>query len=52
VDPAGSAQFAAQAPACVTSHCFEAMYHEIFNDPEKALVFDQLKAWLDAHFSV
>ncbi len=52
VDPEGSAQFAKRAPACVSSHCFKAMYHEIFNDPEKALVFDQLKAWLDAHFSV
>jgi alpha-beta hydrolase superfamily lysophospholipase len=52
VAPAGSAQFAALAPACVTSHCFEGMYHEIFNDPDKALVFEQLKSWLDAHFSV
>jgi len=52
VDSAGSAQFAKLAPACVTSHCFEDMYHEIFNDPDKALVFAQLKAWLDAHFAV
>ena len=51
VDPAGSAQFARQAPACVTSRGFDGMYHEIFNDPDKALVFDCLKAWLDAHFS-
>ena len=52
VNPAGSAQFALQAPACVASHGFEGMYHEIFNDPDKALVFDCLKAWLDAHFFV
>jgi alpha-beta hydrolase superfamily lysophospholipase len=52
VNPAGSVQFALQAPACVTSHGFEGMYHEIFNDPNKALVFDGLKAWLDAHFFV
>lgn len=52
VNPAGSAQFAKLAPACVTSRGFEGMYHEIFNDPDKALVFAQLKAWLDAHFSV
>ena len=51
VDPAGSAQFAALAPDCLSSRCFEGMYHEIFNDPDKALVFDCLKAWLDAHFS-
>jgi len=50
VDPAGSVEFAQQAPACVTSHGFEGMYHEIFNDPDKALVFAQLKDWLDAHF--
>jgi alpha-beta hydrolase superfamily lysophospholipase len=51
VDPAGSAQFAMQAPACVEARGFDGMYHEIFNDPDKALVFDCLKAWLDAHFS-
>ena len=51
VDPAGSAQFAQRAPACVQAHCFEGMYHEIFNDPGKASVFAQLKAWLDAQFS-
>jgi alpha-beta hydrolase superfamily lysophospholipase len=51
VDPAGSAQFARQAPACVASRSFDGMYHEILNDPDKALVFDCLKAWLDAHFS-
>ena len=52
VDPAGSAQFSRQAAACVASRGFDGMYHEIFNDPDKALVFDCLKAWLDAHFSV
>ena len=50
VNPAGSAQFAKEAPACVQAHCFEGMYHEIFNDPDQALVFAQLKDWLDAHF--
>ena len=52
VDPAGSAALARGAPACVQSHCFAGMYHEIFNDPDKALVFAQLKDWLDAQFSV
>ena len=51
VDPAGSAQFAQQAPACVQARSFDGMYHEIFNDPDKTLVFAQLKDWLDAHFS-
>ncbi len=52
VDPAGSAQFAKEAPPCVQACGFDGMYHEIFNDPDKALVFDCLKVWLDAHFSV
>lgn len=52
VDPAGSAAFAQHAAACVQARCFEGMYHEIFNDPDQALVFAQLKDWLDAHFSV
>ena len=51
VAPRGSALFAANAPVCVRSIVFEAMYHEIFNDPEKKLVFDGLKDWLDEHFS-
>jgi alpha-beta hydrolase superfamily lysophospholipase len=50
VAPRGSAFFAANAPACVRSKVFETMYHEIFNDPEKQLVFDCLKDWLDEHF--
>jgi len=51
VAPRGSALFAANAPVCVRSKVFEMMYHEIFNDPDKQLVFDCLKDWLDEHFS-
>lgn len=51
VSPAGSRAFAAAAPAGVVSaHCFEAAYHEIFNELERELVFEQLKRWLDARF--
>ena len=51
VSPAGSRAFAAAAPKqVVTSHCFEAMYHEIFNEVERESVFSQLKTWLDARF--
>ena len=50
VSPAGSRAFAAKAPACVHSVCFEHMYHEIFNEPNQAEVFNQLKTWLDARF--
>jgi alpha-beta hydrolase superfamily lysophospholipase len=47
VSPAGSRAFAASAPKqWVQSRCFEAMYHEIFNDPEKAQVFDSMRTWL------
>ena len=48
VRPEGSAAFAAQAPAAwLQAHAYEAMYHEIFNDPDKAQVFASLGQWLD-----
>lgn len=48
VSPHGSQAFAAAAPAkWVQSCCFEAMYHEIFNDPEREQVFETLRSWLD-----
>jgi alpha-beta hydrolase superfamily lysophospholipase len=51
VDPAGSHAFAETAPdAVVTSCCFEAMYHEIFNEVEADKVFDALQRWLDQRF--
>ncbi|MFY3382869.1 alpha/beta hydrolase [Paracidovorax sp. MALMAid1276] len=49
VNPAGSRAFAAAAPkAMVQSHCFEPLYHELFNEsPELAApVFDMLRGWL------
>ena len=47
VAPAGSAAFAAAAPiGVVTSQCFPALFHEIFNEPEQADVFAVLAAWL------
>ncbi len=48
VRPQGSAAFAAQAPAAwLQAHAYEEMYHEIFNDPDKAEVFADLGQWLD-----
>lgn len=48
-----SAAFARSAPqAMVQAHCFEAMYHEIFNDPERDQVLGVLKAWLLQRFCV
>ena len=49
VHPAGSRAFAAAAPRpVVQSHCFEPLYHELFNEcPELAdPVFDMLRQWL------
>jgi alpha-beta hydrolase superfamily lysophospholipase len=47
VNPAGSRAFAAAAPASsVQSRCFEPMYHEIFNDPDRAQVFECMASWL------
>lgn len=53
VNPAGSRAFASAAPpGIVTTHCFESLYHEIFNEAEPAReqVLARLKAWLDARF--
>jgi alpha-beta hydrolase superfamily lysophospholipase len=49
--PQTSAEFARLAPSDVLqSHCFNVMYHEIFNDPEKAMVLAKLLAWLDGRY--
>ncbi len=58
VNPAGSREFAeiaasssAVPPDTVTAHCFEGMYHEIFNERDSGEVFVKLKSWLDIHFA-
>ena len=51
VDPAGSRRFASLAPRDVaTAREFPGHYHELFNEIERAQVFDALHAWLDARF--
>ena len=51
VQPKGSRDFAAAAPAAlVTTHCFENLYHEIFNELDAAPVFAVLRQWLDQRF--
>jgi len=51
VDPAGSAAFAEEAPSQVLQACcFERLYHEIFNEPEREQVLERLQAWLDDKF--
>jgi alpha-beta hydrolase superfamily lysophospholipase len=50
VAPAGSAAFAQAAPAHVlTAREFAGLYHEIFNEPERAEVMAELLRWLDRH---
>jgi alpha-beta hydrolase superfamily lysophospholipase len=52
VNPQGSAEFAKRAPAdMLQAHCFNVMYHEIFNDPEKQVVLQKLIAWLDNRYT-
>ncbi len=51
VNPAGSAEFAhAVSKEFLQTHCFNVMYHEIFNDPEKTLVYSKLIEWLDLRY--
>jgi alpha-beta hydrolase superfamily lysophospholipase len=51
VNPAGSRAFAAAAPVwTMTSHCFDDLYHEIFNEQDHEPVFAMLKQWLEARF--
>lgn len=48
VSPAGSAAFAAAAPAgVVTAREWPGLFHEIFNEPEQQEVLQHLGAWLD-----
>ena len=48
VAPRGSAVFASSAPpAVVSAECFDALAHEIFNEPERAQVLARLGRWLD-----
>jgi alpha-beta hydrolase superfamily lysophospholipase len=47
VAPRGSREFAQSAPkAAVTSREFGPLFHEIFNEPEQAEVFEVLGTWL------
>ncbi len=51
VPPEGSRSFAAAAPRhIVTSHCFEGLYHELFNELDNEPVFELLRCWLDQQF--
>ena len=47
VDAAASRRFTELAPkSMLQSTCYEALYHEIFNEVDASSVFGELKAWL------
>jgi alpha-beta hydrolase superfamily lysophospholipase len=46
VAPVGSRTFAQAANDKVQAHCFEGLYHEILNEPEKAQVLERMDSWL------
>ena len=51
VPPAGSACFAAAAqPSHVAAKAWPDLFHEIFNEPERAQVLQHLADWLDTRF--
>jgi alpha-beta hydrolase superfamily lysophospholipase len=51
VNPAGSQAFMAAAPKKVLrARCFNALYHEIFNELQPEPVFSELRLWLEARF--
>ena len=53
VDPAASDNFAQRAPVSrLQAQRYEAMYHEVFNDPEREQVLATLMQWLQARFAV
>ncbi|MDB5962440.1 MAG: lysophospholipase [Massilia sp.] len=47
VDPSGALRFQEKLPPGLSRlHVYEHMFHEIFNEPDAALAFDDLRAWL------
>lgn len=51
VQPGASRAFALAAPAgVVESRCFDALFHEIFNEPDAQPVFAALRGWLEPRF--
>jgi alpha-beta hydrolase superfamily lysophospholipase len=49
-DPEATREFLSRAPApLVEAVWWDALYHELFNEPEKEAVFARLAGWLEAH---
>ena len=50
VDPAGAQElYAAAASPDKTLKIYPGLYHEVFNEPERQQVLDDVTGWLDAH---
>jgi lysophospholipase len=46
-DPAATRSWAAAAPDDLVEYVeWEGLYHEMFNEPEKEMVFARVEAWL------
>lgn len=53
VDPAGSrAFFQSLKPGIGTHHCYEHLYHEIFNELDAKSVFADVGNWLESHLHI
>ena len=51
VNPRGSRAFVAAAPPnVVLGHCFDGLFHELFNESDAAPMFEALEHWLDQGF--
>ena len=51
VDSAASRMFTSLVPKSILqSTCYEALYHEIFNEVDSSPVFGELRTWLEARF--
>jgi len=47
IDPGGSQRFFARATAPERAYClYPGMYHEIFNEVDKEMVFQDIESWL------
>jgi acylglycerol lipase len=50
VDPGGAQMLYAQAASIdKTIKVYDGLFHEVFNEPERAVVLRDVEAWLDAH---
>ncbi len=51
-DPAATRSWVAAAPSDLIDYVeWEGLYHEMFNEPEKEMVFARVEAWLDERLS-